>query len=179
MKLTRTIVECTSYSIINHIDSDDHVTSNALQCSPLRCSVVGDEWKDAICKVSDEALRRNFVTACSGNSSRWRLLRIRIHDGTLCFAFADLHAPERSRPLERVVMFNKLTPSFYVTVERAAASEPDSYHIEYYGKEGDEISNEGEFEIALIEEERNGQRYADESIFRRSDKYYLSSYRFD
>lgn len=81
--------------------------------------------------------------------------------------------------MERVIMFDKLTPSFYVTVARAGASEPDSYHIEYYGKEGDETGNEGEFEIALIEEERNGQRYVDESILRRGDKYYLSSYRFD
>lgn len=140
---------------------------------------MGDEWKDTVCKVSDEALRRDFIAACSGSSPRWRLLRIRIHDGTLCFAFADLHAPERSRPLEWVVMFDKLTPSFYVAVARVGASEPDSYHIEYYGKEGDETGNEGEFEIALIEEERNGQRYADESILRRGDKYYLSSYRFD
>ena len=38
---------------------------------------------------------------------------------------------------------------------------------------------EGEFEVALIEEERNGQRYAGKSILRRGDKYYLSSYRFD
>ena len=81
--------------------------------------------------------------------------------------------------MERVIMFDKLTPSFYVTVARAGASEPDSYHIEYYGKEGDETGNEGEFEIALIEEERNGQRYVDESILRRGDKYYLSSSRFD
>lgn len=76
-------------------------------------------------------------------------------------------------------MFDKLTPGFYVTAVRARVSEPDSYHIEYYDKEGDKVGNEGGFEIALIEEGRNCQRYADEPILRRGDRYDLSSYRFD
>lgn len=76
-------------------------------------------------------------------------------------------------------MFDKPMPSFHVEVVGVGASEPDLYRIEYYGEEGNATGNEGEFEIALIKEERNGQRYADKSILRRGDKYYLSSYRFD
>lgn len=40
-------------------------------------------------------------------------------------------------------MFDKLMPSFYVTAVRGRASEPDSYHIEYYDKKGDKVGNEG------------------------------------
>ena len=177
MKLAHTIVECASYSIINYSDSDDHVASNASQRPSFRCFAIGDEWEAAM--INNRASLYGFSAACCGFVLRWELLRLCIHDGALCFAFADLYAPRRCLSSEWVVMFDKPMPSFHVEVVGVGASEPDLYRIEYYGKEGNATDSEGEFEIALIEEERNGQRYAGKSILRRGDKYYLSSYRFD
>ena len=177
MKLAHTIVECASYSIINRSGFDDHVASNAFQRPSFHCCVIGDEWEAAM--INNRASLYGFSSACYGFVLRWELLRLCIHDGVLCFAFADSYAPRRCLSSEWVVMFDKPMPSFHVEVVGVGASEPDLYRIEYYGKEGNATGNEGEFEVALIEEERNGQRYADKSILRRGDKYYLSSYRFD
>ena len=181
MKLTHTITECVLYAIINHEDSDCsiRITKEALQCPPLSCSIIGDEWKDAIRAVSDESLRRDFLDACSGDSPRWRLLRVQVLRGILTFGFADLSAAGEEHDEQHFVSFDKLVDGITVAAKRPETGGTDCYHVEYYGEQGETVGHEGEIEIAEIMEQREGKPLQLEHIVRRGDKYYLDSYFVD
>ena len=136
MKLTNTITECVLYAIINHEDSDCRVTKAALQCPSLNCSFsASNEWEDIICEVSDEALRRDFLAACNGDSLRWRLLRVQIARGFLTFWFADLCATGSERFEQYFVSCDKPVDCITLTAERPETGETDLYYMEYFGKE--------------------------------------------
>lgn len=180
MKLTNTITECVLYAIINHEDSDCRVTKAALQCPSLNCSFsASNEWEDIICEVSDEALRRDFLAACNGDSLRWRLLRVQIARGFLTFWFADLCATGSERFEQYFVSCDKPVDCITLTAERPETGETDLYYMEYFGKEGVDFRNTGEFEVAEIMEQREGKPLQLEHIVRRGDKYYLDSYFVD
>ena len=180
MKLTHTIVECTFYAVINHEDSDCCVTKAALRCPSLNCSFsANNEWEDTICEVSDEALRRDFLAACNGDSLRWRLLSVQIARGFLTFGFADLCATGSERFEQHFVSCDKVVDSITLTAERPETGETDLYYMEYFGKEGVDFHNTGEFEIAEIMETKEGCPLQVAHIIRRGDKYYLDSYFVD
>ena len=180
MKLTNTIVECTLYAVINHEDSDCCVTKAALRCPSLNCSFsANNEWEDTICEVSDEALRRDFLAACNGDSLRWRLLRVQVLWGILTFGFADLSATREEHDRQHFVSFDKPVDGITVAAKRLETGGTDCYDVEYYGKKGEAVGHEGEIEIAEIMEQREGKPLQLEHIVRRGDKYYLDSYFVD
>lgn len=179
MKLTHTITECVLYAIINHEDADCRITKAALRCPPLSCSIIGDEWEDAIYAVSDESLRRDFLAACSGDSPRWRLLRVQVLWGILTFGFADLSAAKEEHDRQHFVSFDKPVDGITVAAKRLETGGTDCYDVEYYGKKGEAVGHEGEIEIAEIMEQREGKPLQLEHIVRRGDKYYLDSYFVD
>ena len=186
MKLTHTYAECISHFIINCINSDGHVADEVFQGPPLRCCVVDDELEDAIHKVSDKALRRNFLVACSGESCRWRLFRIQVLWGALTLSFVDLSATGRGRDKQHFVSFNKPVSFLGVTAEQSETGETDLYYIEYYGKgcdksdrEGDNPGNKSKFKVAEIMVGRGGRLLRLERIMRRGLIYYLDIYFVD
>ena len=191
MKVTHTMTECTTYTIVNHIEAVDRPTISSVEHPPLRCTLIvarGSEGSEGSIYLADSwrAVRRFFDKNDNKIIPRWHLVKISIQEGILRFTFADLLYPIRDQPEAPTLTFDLYQASFLVTNERAGMSEPDTYHITYYGREGKSTDRKGEFVVARIEEKRNGQHYAEDTILRRGvyvlhddDKYYLSSYRFD
>lgn len=187
MKVAHTMTECTTYAIVNHIEAVDRPTISSVEHPPLRCTLIiassegsvgfADSWR---------AIRRFFDKNDGKIIPRWHLVKISIHEGILRLTFADLLYAIRDQPEAPTLTFDLYPVSLLVTNERAGTSEPDTYHITYYGREGKDTDRKGEFVVARIEEMRDGQLYAEDTILRRGayvlhddDKYYLSSYRFD
>ena len=164
MKVTHTMTECTTYTIVNHIEAVDRPTISSIEHPPLRCTPIivtsegsvgcADEWR---------AIRRFFDKNDNKIIPRWHLIKISIHEGILRFTFADLLCPIRDQPKAPTLTFGLYPASFLVTNERAGTSEPDTYHIIYYGREGKGTDRKGEFVVARIEERREGQHYAAET----------------
>lgn len=188
MKVTHTMTECTTYTIVNHIEAIDRPTISSVEHPPLRCTLIIAMSEEGSVGFADEwrAIRRFFDKNDNKIIPRWHLVKISIHEGLLRFTFADLLYPIRDQPEAPTLTFYLYPASFLVTNERAGTSEPDTYHITYYGREGKDTDRKGEFVVARIEERRDGQHYAEDTILRRGayvphddDKYYLSSYRFD
>ena len=187
MKVTHTMTECTTYTIVNHIEAIDRPTISSVEHPPLRCTPIIVTSEDSVyCADEWRAIRRFFDKNDNKIIPRWHLIKISIHEGILRFTFADLLCPIRDQPKAPTLTFGLYPASFLVTNERAGTSEPDTYHIIYYGREGKGTDRKGEFVVARIEERRDGQHYAEDTILRRgayvlhdADKYYLSSYRLD
>lgn len=174
MKLTTTIVECRTYAIVNHVDSDyaASIPKEAAESSPLRCSLSAGslESRDKS-YVIDVDLAENFEAACCGKHRRWRLVLVQILNGRLSLTFADLKTPMEGSEqyVGKTISFSD-NVAFHVFVNRLGNVNPDEYVIEYFG-----VDLDGD-RVASIEERRDAKYHALESIHLWNGKYYLESY---
>ena len=80
MKLTTTVVECRSYSIVNHVDSCvSSVSKAAAESAPLVCDLTAEALAEREKERTVEGdLIRCFAPACRGEHHRWKLVHILI-----------------------------------------------------------------------------------------------------
>lgn len=173
MKLTKSIIECEQYSIINHEDSHTPPFSlEAIKAEPLKCNLDLDDIEKCLLPVHYDLIN-SFDIACSGESYRFKLMSLHITKHALKLQFADLSRKDEYGALSETVVFTKPI-NITVYADRFGNVVPDCIMISFNGSEAPIEKG-----IATVEEYRNTKRYASEKLIFKDGKTILESIRFD
>lgn len=187
MKITCTAKECDYWGILNHPQAHLNLNAPEVKASKgIECDINPHFFTmpDMIRSLGSiepsliESLEASHA-ACIGKSTKWKLASIAINEYELVLGFCDMEDSDKDKGeliISQCVRFPEFQGTFSAKVFRSGSV--DEYHFKFYNSS--EVNADGKHIVAEIEEYRNGEIHATETLARYLDgKWYLDSWLYD